>query len=302
MTLSKRFNRVAVLMGGPSTEREVSLKSGTAVARGLVSAGYEVLDIDINRRHLDLPPGIEAAFIALHGEFGEDGEIQALLDSKRVPYTGSGVSSSRAAFDKTSSKKVFASHRIPTPEWEILEEGQPRGLPLPVVVKPPRQGSSVGVHRVLTEDQWKEAFADALKFGKQVVVEKYIDGRELTVGIVDNETLPVIEIIPPGGWYDYRAKYTQGASKYEVPAKLDSNLAQQAQEIALHAFTALGCRTLGRVDFRLTPAGELFTLEINTIPGFTETSLLPKAAAAAGISFPELCHRILNLARFDVSD
>lgn len=295
----KRFHRVAVLMGGPSSEREVSLNSGRAVAKALRSIGYEVDEVDITSTTLTLPQGTEAAFVAMHGTFGEDGTIQQLLEEKNVPYTGSNAASSRAAFDKVLSKKRFEQSGIPTPRYEILKSGQPRTLPLPVMVKPPRQGSSIGISKVTTEGEWAEAVAKALEFDTEILVEAYIDGRELTVGVVGAQVLPVVEIRAPDGQYNYHAKYTKGVTEYLVPAPIDAVTARRCQEIAWQTFNALGCRGMGRVDIRLTPEGEPFVLELNNIPGFTETSLLPKAARAAGIEFPQLCELILNLAAPD---
>jgi len=297
--LNKRFKRVAVLMGGPSSERGVSLRSGAAVAKGLREAGYEVIEVDVKGQDFDVPEGVEAAFVALHGEFGEDGQIQKILDAKRIPYTGSGPEASRRSFDKILSKKLFVENGIPTPEYEILRKGQKRSLSLPVVIKPACQGSSIGVHRVILESEWEKALADSFSYGDEIVVESYIKGRELTVGIVDGEVLPVVEIVAPDDWYGFDAKYTKGSSKYLVPAPLDLETCKRCREIALKTFQALGCRGMGRIDFRFAEDGRLYVLELNNIPGFTETSLLPKAAAEAGISFSNLCDRIINTAHND---
>lgn len=293
---ARRFRKVGVLMGGPSSEREVSLRSGAAVANALRTAGYEVLEIDVKDRTVDIPAGVEAVFVALHGEFGEDGEIQALLRAKGIPYTGSGPESSRRAFDKVLSKQVLINHDIPTPAFEVLTSGRERTLPLPVVVKPVRQGSSIGVHIVFDEADWPDALRDALSFDGQVLVESFIEGKELTVGVVGDQVLPVLEIRAPQGFYNYQAKYTKGVTEYLVPAPIPEDRAAACRELAARTFRALGCEGMGRVDFRMTPSGEVFVLELNNIPGFTETSLLPKAAKVARIEFPELCDRILNMA------
>lgn len=290
------YGRVSVLLGGPSAERDVSLRSGAAVARGLRAAGYEVTEIDVVGHDVDLPTGTEAVFIALHGEFGEDGQLQQRLEERGIPYTGSGPDASRAAFDKTISKRVFSSEGIPTPAYEILSAGGECRVELPLVVKPACQGSTIGVHVVREPGEWAAAFADALTYGPDVVVETYVPGRELTVGIVADEALPVVEIRARDGWYDYEAKYTQGMTEYLVPAPLDDATAAACREIGLRAYRVLGCRGVARADFRLSPDGAPFLLEINTIPGFTETSLLPKAASAAGITFPALCDRIMRSA------
>lgn len=283
-----------MLKGGPSSEREVSLRSGAAVARGLHEAGYEVVEVDVTERRLDLPKGIDAAFIALHGEFGEDGQVQALLEAQGVPYTGSDPAASRASFDKIQSKTLLLAQNIPTPAYEILEPGRRPALPLPLVIKPASQGSSIGVHRVFIDGEWAAASADAFRYDRRVIAEAYIKGRELTVGIVGAEALPIVEIVAPGDWYSYDAKYTRGQTQYLCPASLDPEMARRCQEVAVRTFRALGCRGLGRVDIRLDAGGTPFVLELNNIPGFTETSLLPKAAAQSGLSFAQLCDRIIG--------
>ena len=296
MDNARKFRKVAVLMGGVSLEREVSLSSGAAVAEGLRESGYEVEEVDVRGRRLELPPGIEAVFIALHGEFGEDGGVQASLRELGLPYTGSDPESSALAFDKHASKLRLREAGVPTPAWDLLGPGEPRAMPLPVVVKPQSQGSSFGVQRALEESQWPKALADALKFGGKALVETYIEGRELTVGLLGDEALPVVEICAPRGDYNYQAKYTAGITQYQAPAPLPEAEARLAQEVALATYRELGARGFGRVDLRRSTAGEMFVLELNTIPGFTKTSLLPKAAAAAGIGFQELCCRIMESA------
>lgn len=290
------FDKVGVLLGGPSSEREVSLRSGKAVANGLRQAGYDVTDVDITARRLDLPAGLEAAFVALHGEFGEDGQIQALLRDAGMPYTGSSPESSLASFDKRISKDRFAGAGIPTPAFEYLKPGDRRTLPLPVVVKPVLQGSSIGVHIVTEEGAWPAALEDALSYDGVALVEEFIAGSELTVGIVGRQVLPVIEIRAQQGFYDFNAKYRSGKTEYLVPAPIPADRAAECGRLALETFDALGCRDLGRVDFRMDAAGRLFVLELNNIPGFTETSLLPKAGRAAGIEFFALCDRIMRMA------
>lgn len=292
------FRNVAVLMGGPSSEREVSLRSGKAVAEGLRQAGYTVAAVQLDGAAVEIPAGVEAVFLALHGAFGEDGTLQALLDERRMPYTGSGAAASRLSMDKVASKRVFEQHGIPTPAYDVLKSGSPAcRLPLPVFVKPPREGSSIGVHKVARASEWEAAVADARRYGDDVLVEACIEGREVTVGVVDGEVLPAVEIVAAEAWYDYRAKYG-GESGYRVPAPLDPPVAERCGRIALAVYRALGCRGMGRVDFRLTPAGDPFVLEMNTIPGFTPTSLLPKAAAAAGMDFSALCDRIMCTAAY----
>jgi D-alanine-D-alanine ligase len=295
--MKRRFNRIAVLKGGPSAEREVSLQSGAAVAGALRGLGYDVAEIDQVDTRVNLPPGTEAVFIALHGTFGEDGTLQRLLEQQGIPFTGSNAESSRLAFDKVESKRLFERQGVATPRYEVLAPGQTRTMPLPLVVKPPRQGSSIGVSKVFDEAAWAEALAGALALDREALVEAFIPGAELTVGVVGDNVLPIVEIRAPEGYYDYRAKYTKGLTEYLVPAPLDPDVTRQCQELAWRAFQALGCRGLGRIDIRLTPDGYPFVLEVNTIPGFTETSLLPKAARAAGYEFPQLCELILNLAQ-----
>ena len=292
----KRFKNIAVLKGGFSAEREVSLQSGAAVAAGLRAAGYTVTEIDVASSEFSVPEGVEAVFIALHGTFGEDGGAQARLEELSIPYVGAGVEGSRMAFDKCLTETALRKAGIPVPESEILRCGGKRTLSLPIAVKPPREGSSVGCHLVFEEADWEAAFAEALTHDDDVLVQRFVPGREFTVGLVDGEVLPVVEIITSEGWYDYSAKYEVNTTRYVVPAELDAEKVSEMQALALKTFAALGGQGFGRVDFRMTPAGDLFVLELNTIPGFTAHSLLPKAAAAAGIDFPSLCDRIIRTA------
>lgn len=293
---SGQFNQVAVLKGGISAEREVSLESGAAIAAGLREAGYEVTEVDVQCRDFTVPEGIDAVFIALHGTFGEDGGAQARLEELGIPYVGTGVEASRIAFDKLLTEQVLKKAGVPVPSGEVLRAGQERTLPLPVAVKPPREGSSVGCHLVFEESDWDDALAEALTHDEEVLVQQFIPGREFTVGVVDGDVMPVIEIVPEKGWYDYAAKYKEDTTRYMVPAELSLEKTAEMQAVALKTFEALGARGFGRVDFRMTPAGDLFVLELNTIPGFTSHSLLPKAAKAAGIEFPALCSRIMQTA------
>ena len=297
MTKTRKFRKVAVLKGGPSSEREISLKSGAAVAKGLKAAGYEVVEVDVRERKPDLPSDIEAVFIALHGEFGEDGQVQQLLEARGIPYTGSNPASSLAAFDKRLSKDIFIKAGIPTAPYEVLGPGERLTLPYPVVIKPPCQGSTIGIFKVNGPAEWDAAFQASLRYDGAVIAEAFIPGRELTVGIVGETVLPAIEIVAPGGWYDFNAKYEKGQSRHLCPAPLEPTIADRARKIALDTFRALDCRGLGRVDFRLSPDNQLHVLELNNIPGFTETSLLPEAAQAAGIGFAELCATIMEMAR-----
>ncbi len=286
---------VAVLKGGVSAERDVSLRSGEAVAHGLREAGYAVTEVDVTCRDIVLPAGTDVVFVALHGDFGEDGGVQEILDDMGVPYTGSGAAASRASFDKITTKERLVAAGIPTPEYRVVGSDPVSPLPLPVVVKPACQGSTIGIHCVRVPDQWTAACRDAQAHGRSLV-ETYVPGRELTVGVVGELALPVGEIIAPEQWYDYDAKYTTGATQYIFPAELDDAVARCCRELALETFRVMGCRGMARVDFRLPPDGEPTVLEINTIPGFTATSLLPKGAAAAGIGFAELCAMIVESA------
>lgn len=285
-------------MGGPSAERAVSLRSGAAVARGLAQAGYKVTEVDVKGPPVSLPAGTEAVFVAIHGEYGEDGRLQAELNRLGVPYCGPGSEASEASFDKLLSKQRLERARIRTPRWAKIRRGSKAPFPLPLVVKPARQGSSIGISRVFRDAEWRPALLDALAYG-EALAEEFIPGRELTVGMVGDEVLPIVEIVAPGDWYSYENKYTKGACRYEVPASLDPDVEERCRLLASRTFRALGCRGMGRVDFRLAPDGELYVLELNAIPGFTETSLLPKAAAAAGIDFASLCHRIIDMAATD---
>lgn len=296
MSDKKRFQKVAVLKGGPSSEREVSLRSGAAVAKALRERGYDVAEVLVGEdRSFTVPPGTEVAFVAMHGCFGEDGAIQALLRKQGIPHTGSSPEASARAFDKSKSKPVIAAAGIPTPAFEFLRQGQPRTLPLPVVVKPVRQGSSVGVSRVFKEEDWAAALERALDLDDVALVEEYVPGRELTVGVVGDVVLPLLEIVAPDGFFDYRAKYTNGVSQHVLPTDIPEATVRACQTAALATFRALGCAGMGRVDIRLRPDGKLFVLELNNIPGMTEISLLPDAAKLHGWSFPELCEKILNM-------
>jgi D-alanine-D-alanine ligase len=290
------YRHIGVLMGGPSAEREVSLRSGAAVSRGLRTAGYEVVEIVIEGETVPPLDGIDAVFIAMHGPFGEDGRVQGILRDRRVPYAGAGPEASALAMDKIATKQCLERQGIQTPAFEVRTDPGPPGLALPVVVKPNAQGSSISVHRVAEPSEWDAALADALSCGDPVLVESFIEGAELTVGLVGDEVLPVIEIRAPEGNYSYHAKYTPGTTEYLVPAPISEEQTRACQSLALATHRALGCEGMSRVDFRMTSDGDLYVLELNSIPGFTETSLLPKAAAAAGIDFPALCRRIIETA------
>ena len=287
--------KVALLKGGPGKERDVSLRSATAVAKALQICGAEVNEIDVTGPEFDLPDGTELAFNMIHGTFGEDGQVQEILSQRGITYTGEGINGSRTAFDKIRTKECFDRAGVPTSTWHSIRPGESPRLQLPYVVKAPQQGSSVGVHIVRKAESLALALEDCFKYGDEVLVEAFFPGRELTVGILGNTALPVVEIVPKEGFYDYDNKYTSGASEYFVPAPLSPELALRIQETALAAHHALDLEVYSRVDILLAADGSMSVLEINTIPGMTELSLLPKAAAEAGLDYPSLCEEIAGL-------
>ena len=292
------MKRIAVLMGGTSSEREVSLMSGTNVAEALKSLGkYEILPVDVKDDTLDaMPKDIDAAYIALHGGWGENGGVQAALNALKIPYTGPGVLASQIAMDKVKTKMVLEMKNVPTAKWGLANPDTEKSpLPLPVVVKPPCDGSSVGISKVSTEDQWKPALR--LAGSDPILVEEFIPGREFTVAVVDGEAWPVIEIVAKGGWYGYEEKYNSDETKY--PFLEDDELAPKMQKIAVDAYKAVGCRGVTRVDFRVSPLGRCYVLELNTSPGFTSHSLVPKSGIKTGLTFAGVCDRILQSADYD---
>lgn len=293
---------IAVLMGGPGSERDVSLASGKAVLEALTGEGLNAVAVDVTSRAVDLPEGVGLCFNTIHGTFGEDGDMQRILEEMGVPYTGAGVESSRVAFDKLASKEVFVRNGVPTPASEIVDcSGGVRlpEMPLPYVVKPPREGSSVGVHIVENESDAAAAMEDAAKYGDEVLVEQFVRGKELTVGVLDGEVLPVIHIAPRSGFYDMKNKYPwmtgDGGTDYYCPADLDAATTEAVQKAALDAHRALGIEVYSRVDVLLDGDGCPYVLEANTIPGMTASSLLPKAAKVAGYGFGPLCRKIAEL-------
>lgn len=294
--MNERWN-IAVMSGGPSAERAISLASGRAAAAALVSKGHRVTMLDPQPGAWRLPESVEVVFLALHGTYGEDGTIQRELDAFGVPYTGCGAEASACAFDKVKSKRAFQSYGIPTPRFGICN-GDRRGLPaalnFPLVLKPACQGSSVGVEFLQGGERWEEAAARTAAFGP-MLAEEFIEGREITVSILGRRVLPIVEIRPKSGRYDYRSKYTKGATEYFCPALLDVGLERAIRATAKRAFAAIGGGPCARVDM-IARGRELFVLEVNTIPGMTATSLLPKSACAGGVSFEELCHRLVVLA------
>lgn len=290
---------ITVMLGGPSVEREVSLRSGAAVANALRSLGHEVRELDPREEDWKLPPGTGVVFLALHGTYGEDGTLQGRLDELGVPYTGCDATASRIAFDKVLTKQRCLEAGVPTARFVVVDSAKapwPRGWKPPVVLKPVRQGSSVGLQFVDRVSEWSAALAEAFRYDTDVLIEERISGRETTVGILDGETLPLVEVRPRQGAYDYRNKYTAGATEYLCPAAFDEAATRQIQAAGLGAFKAIGGRDYSRVDVMVRPDGSPVVLEVNTLPGMTDTSLLPMAAAAAGIGYAQLCQRMVELA------
>ncbi len=299
--MTQKSLRIGVLMGGSSAEREISLKTGRSICDALKRRGYTVIPIeaDASLPHQIRAKKISIAFLALHGPGGEDGTVQGMLEVMKVPYTGSGVSASAVCMDKGLTRVVLQAAKVPVSPGMTLYDKMipvrpPATLGLPVVVKPCAQGSTFGVSIVRKPNQWKEALQEAYRYGEQVVVEKYIPGREVAVGVFGNEVLPGVEIIVPGGFYDFTAKYGKASTRYVCPASLSPKLEKALREYSLRAYQALGCRGAARVDFRIHTNGRPYILELNTIPGMTERSLLPMAAAQIGWSYDELVERILH--------
>ena len=296
--MSRKLN-ITVMLGGPSAEREVSLRTGAAVAQALRSLGHEVFELDPKTPDWILPPKTDVVFLALHGTYGEDGTVQKQLDFIGVPYTGCDAEASRIAFDKVLTKQKCLQARVPTAKFLTVNSAAavlPQDFLPPLVVKPSRQGSSVGLQFVERVEEWFTALAEALKFDSEVLVEEKIVGRETTVGILGGQVLPVVEVRPKAGSYDYKNKYTAGATEYFCPADFDAATTQRIQAAALGAFNAIGGRDYSRVDVMVRADSSPVVLEVNTLPGMTETSLLPKAAAAAGMNYAELCQRMVDLA------
>lgn len=295
--------RIGVLMGGLSVEREVSLRSGAGIALALRGLGYTVVEVDVQRDIAQklVAERIEVAFVALHGRYGEDGCIQGLLESMFIPYTGSGLLASSVGMDKVFSKQVFLAHGIPTPAYRSFD-GLDAALagrdalpfPFPVVVKPSREGSSVGVHICHSAETYAAAVEDAARLAGTVLVEQFVPGREVQGAVLDDVALGAIEVVPAHEFYDYEAKYAAGSgTRYLFPAPLPPDQYARVNEVCLQAHRALGCSGATRSDVIVTAEGSVQLLELNTIPGMTPTSLLPKIAAGRGIDYPQLCERIL---------
>ncbi len=296
--MGKKLN-ITVMLGGPSAEREVSLRTGAAVAKALRSLGHQVDELDPADAMWILPVKTDVVFLALHGTYGEDGTVQEQLEKLGVPYTGCGPEASRIAFDKVLTKQRCLAAGVPTAKFDVFDAptaSWPMGWKPPVVLKPVRQGSSVGLQFVDRVENWHTALAEALRYDSQVLMEEKIVGRETTVGILDGKPLPVVEVKVKQGEFDYKNKYTPGASEHFCPADFDAPTTEKIQAAALGAFNAIGGRDYARVDVMVRAGGDPIVLEVNTLPGMTETSLLPDAAKAAGIDYAQLCQRMIDLA------
>jgi len=332
--MRKEEDRIGILLGGPSNEREISIKSGKAVYEALCSQGYDAVcidpkDVDSVKRDI-LAEKIDLAFIALHGRFGEDGTIQSILEGMNIPYTGSGPQASRLAMNKALSRKVFEKDGIPVPRYKVISKGTGPSISLgthpskviskgthpsgsryqferdtspfkyPFVVKPVNEGSSIGMNIVENNSAAGQAIEEAFSYDDEILIEEYIDGEDITVGILGEKPLPVVHIKPKDKFYSFNAKYTDGMSVYEVPAVFADEVLEEAQRLGLLAHQALGCRSFSRVDMILDEEKRVIVLEVNTIPGLTSSSLLPKAAEAIGINFTQMCLNMVESAKTGV--
>ena len=305
--------KIGVLLGGRSAEREVSLRTGEAVYKALQATGYNAVKIDVDHNIAEnlKSQNIDLAFIALHGKYGEDGTIQGLLEMLDIPYTGSKVLASAIAINKIATKKILLCEGLPTPQFFTLTRKEYSNdtagnscaaiisLGLPVVVKAPTQGSTIGISFVHRQEEISGAIEQAFQYDPTILVEKMVDGIEVTASVLGNETpevLPLIEILTTTGVYDYTTKYTQGLSRHIIPPRLPDGVQQKIKDLAYKTYLAIGCRGLSRVDFMIDQAGRPYILEVNTIPGMTETSLFPDAARAAGITFEKLVGKVVELA------
>jgi D-alanine-D-alanine ligase len=304
---------VAVVMGGSSGEREISIQSGSEVLRALHSLGYEARSLDYDERFVDAlrQQKPDVVFIALHGPGGEDGHVQALLEYLSIPYTGSGLEAAALSMDKHLTKKLLAAEGLPTPVWDLFDLAGgtlpllPGSLDLPLVIKPRFEGSSNGIAIVRTHEEWTNAMLEASKSYAQILAEEYVEGREFTCAVLGEEALPIVEIVANrDGFYSYDAKYAPGGSTHVAPAKIDDDLAARLQMLGLSAHRLLGLRDYSRSDFIIRADNRPYLLEVNSLPGLTPASLLPDACAAAGIGFEALIDRLVNyaLARADVRD
>lgn len=309
-----RYVKVALLMGGRSSERQISLRTGEQIASALMRKGHNVVKFDVDERIAEniVNARVDVAFIALHGRYGEDGTIQGLLEIIGVPYVGSGVLASSLAINKIMTKKILEYEGLPTPRWtciskdrfEMIEWSRFWGdlyekLNLPIVVKPNREGSTIGLSIARSEDEVKEGIKEAFEYDEEILFEEYVKGQEITICVLGNkepQALPVIEIVSKTGYYDFEAKYTPGMSEHIIPARISEKAYKLAQELGVKAHKVLGCRGFSRVDGMVYGENQVTLFEVNTIPGMTETSLFPDAARHAGIEFPDLVEKLLELA------
>jgi D-alanine-D-alanine ligase len=307
ITKKKKEITIGVICGGISSEREISLKTGEGIYNALINNGYNAKYIDFKGDNISVFNEIDIAFLALHGKYGEDGSVQGILELFKIPYTGSGILASSLAIDKIFSKKIFVFENIPTPEYielssisnldiNKIKNEIKKAIGYPLVVKPSREGSTIGITIVENENELESAINFARIYDSRILIEKFIFGRLLTVSIIGDKpiALPVIEIKPKSGFYDFKSKYTVGLTEYIVPVSLDNETELKIKELSLKAHNSLGCYGISRVDLILDENKVPYVLEINTMPGMTETSLVPKAAAAAGINFEKLVEIILN--------
>lgn len=297
MVAKFRNKKIGVLLGGISEEREISLKTGAAILKALLHKGYKAIAIDAGRDVAKeiAKKKIDVAFLALHGRYGEDGCVQGLLEVMGIPYTGSGVKASALCMDKIAAKKVMAFHGVSTPKSYGIDRLS--AVKPPVIVKPASQGSAIGVSIVRKKTELKKALDTARSFGGGTLLEQFIEGRELTVSILDGRVLPIVEICPKKGFYDYTNKYTKGMTDFVVPAKINKTVEKKVAKEALGAYTALGCSGAARVDVMLDKKSNPYVLEVNTIPGMTELSLFPRSAACAGMDYPAVVEEMLKGAR-----
>lgn len=301
MLSALRRKKVGVLYGGWSAERAISLKSGAAVMAALKRLGVPHVGIDVTPRVAEKvhAAGVDVAFLAVHGPYGEDGRLQGLLDMIGVPYTGSGVRASAVAMHKPSAKRLFQTAGLPTPDWFCLRAGGPARTPSfrhAWVVKPASQGSALGVYVVNRASQWASAVRGAFRLEDEILAERFIAGTEVTVAVLDGRPLPVIEIVPKHAFYDFYSKYAKGGSRHLVPARVPERTAQAVSDLAAAAYGVLGCRHFARVDIMVSRSGAPYILEVNTLPGLTDVSLFPDEARAAGMGFDPLIAQLLFLA------
>lgn len=299
--------RITVILGGLSKEREISLRSGEAVYKALVAKGYQVTKFDPKIDDFnDLKTKTDVAFVVLHGRYGEDGCMQGLLESFKIPYTGSGVTSSALCFSKILTKLFLKNLHVVMPKDWIVTTGDnidalisKNKVSLPMIVKPSREGSTIGMSIVRDQKDLAKAIKTALEFDDQILVEEFIKGMEVTVSVLNGKALSSVEIVPKSGFYDYESKYTVGKTEYFVPARIDKKMAEHLAKVSEKIVKEMACRGTPRIDYIINDKGEPYFLEVNTIPGMTETSLLPKAAKAVGMEFADLCEEILKSAILD---